>query len=128
MRTHRWTLVILAFSFILFLYPRVGRGLPSLDLQCGPDVNHDGVVNLFDLVAVAARYGSTSHGGLPPEAAEDTNGDGVVCISDLVCVSSNYGRNATPIPTRTPTPTQTAMPTVTPTATPTATPTPDPDC
>ena len=101
MRTHRWALVILVFLFVLFGYPRVGTSSPSLELLCGPDVNKDGVVNLFDLVAVAAVYGLTSHGGLPPEAAEDTNGDGVICISDLVCVSINYGRGATPIPTPT---------------------------
>ena len=128
MRTLRWTLLILVCLLVLYRYAQPAASSPLLELECGPDVNRDGVVNLFDLVAVATRYGLTTAGGLPPQTPEDTNGDGVICISDLVCVSLNYGRNEPPIPTRTPTATPTATPTVTPTATPTATPTPDPDC
>jgi hypothetical protein len=119
-RSHFVTLCLLAI--IVCSCARAAASSPPLDLQCGPDVNKDGVVNLFDLIIVASRYGLTVTGGMPPETPADTNGDGVICLSDLVCVSSNYGRNATPIPTRTPSPTATATPA------PTATPTPDPDC
>jgi len=96
MRTLRWTLLFLVFVLILYRHTYVAASSPPLDLQCGPDINKDGVVNLFDLIRVAAKYGLTVAGGLPPTTPEDTNGDGVVCISDLVCVSSNYGRGATP--------------------------------
>jgi hypothetical protein len=120
----------LVFVSVLCGCAHAAASSPSRELQCGPDINRDGVVDLFDLIRVAVRYGMTSQGGLPPEAREDTNGDGVICISDLVCVSSNYGRGATPPPTRTPTATQTptATPTASPTATQTATPTPFWDC
>ena len=45
----------------------------------------DGVVNIQDLVLVAARLGETWEG------AEDVNRDGVVNIQDLVLVASQLG-------------------------------------
>ncbi len=123
-------LLIFVCVFVLYRHSRAVAASPALDLMCGPDVNRDGVVNLADLVRVAALYGQDVDGGLPPDTPEDTNGDGTICISDLVCVSANYGRGATATPTRTLTPTVTNTPTNTPTPTrtptPTNTPTPTP--
>ena len=97
MRSHRRTLLVFVLVSVLCGCAHAAASSPSRELQCGPDINRDGVVDLFDLVRVAVRFGMTSQGGLPPEAREDTNGDGVICISDLVCVSSQYGRG-TPTP------------------------------
>jgi len=56
-------------------------------LQILGDVNGDGVVNIQDLVLIAARFGQT---GAEPA---DVNGDGVVNIQDLVLVASHFGQN-----------------------------------
>ena len=50
------------------------------------DVNGDGVVNILDLVKVAAKFGQRANG-----APEDVNGDGVVNIIDLVTVAAALG-------------------------------------
>jgi hypothetical protein len=50
------------------------------------DINGDGVVNITDLLAVIAAWGSCS--GLCPA---DVTGDGEVNISDLLMVISNWG-------------------------------------
>ncbi len=49
------------------------------------DVNGDGVVNILDLVAVAAKFGEKDAGNA------DVNGDGVVDIRDLVLVAGAFG-------------------------------------
>ena len=46
------------------------------------DVNSDGVVDISDLVLVAANFGQTG------ENAADVNGDGLVNISDLIAVAA----------------------------------------
>ena len=46
------------------------------------DLNHDGVVNILDLVLVASQFGTT---GI---TAADLNGDGTVNIQDLVFVAN----------------------------------------
>jgi len=58
----------------------------DIQMRAG-DVNGDGAVDLFDLVAISTRYGSQ----IPAGTAEDVNGDGQVTLLDLVLVSSNYG-------------------------------------
>jgi hypothetical protein len=63
----------------------VGGSAPPSDLS--GDVNGDGCVNIFDLVAVGSQFGSTSP--TPPEA--DVNGDGVVDIVDIVLVATSFG-------------------------------------
>ena len=50
------------------------------------DVNEDGVVNLLDLVLVAAAFGSEG-----PDLPTDVNGDRVVNILDLVWVADAFG-------------------------------------
>ena len=45
------------------------------------DINGDGVVNILDLVFVAARFGTAAE-------AADVNGDGVVNIFDLVAIAA----------------------------------------
>ena len=49
------------------------------------DVNGDGIVNIQDLVAVAAAFGETG------ETLADVNGDGIVNIQDLVAVAAAFG-------------------------------------
>lgn len=56
-------------------------GPAQITEQRSVDVNSDGVVNIQDLVSVAARFGRT-------EPAADVDGDGVVDIVDLVTVAS----------------------------------------
>ena len=56
----------------------------------GGDVNRDGVVNILDLVLVAANFTKTG------ENDADVNGDGVVNILDLVQVAGAIGNAAAP--------------------------------
>ena len=52
------------------------------------DVNADGIVNIQDLVRVAANFGATG------ENAADVNGDGVTNIIDLTLVAAALGQTA----------------------------------
>ena len=56
------------------------------------DVNGDGVVNIQDLVAVAAALGETG------DTPADVNGDGIVNIRDLVAVAAVLGETAASAP------------------------------
>ena len=63
-----------------------GLVIPS---QIGPeDVNGDGVINILDLVKVAARFGQASDG------TDDVNRDGIVNVVDLVKVAGAIGGEA----------------------------------
>lgn len=54
------------------------------------DINHDGVVNIYDMVKVAGAYNSTpSASNWNPEA--DLNGDGTINIYDVTILSQYYG-------------------------------------
>ncbi len=53
--------------------------------SCPGDVNHDGMVDVLDLIAVLSAWGAC--GGCD----EDINGDGVVDVLDLLIVLSNWG-------------------------------------
>ena len=53
------------------------------------DVTGDGVVNIFDLVSVAAELGKAN-----PNSAADVNGDGKVDIFDLVLVAGMFAGEA----------------------------------
>ena len=53
--------------------------------QLKEDINGDGVVNIQDLVLVAAHFGQTGDNKV------DVNGDGVVNIKDLVLVAGAFG-------------------------------------
>ena len=71
------------------LLPNLFSGGVVTDPQIGPeDVNRDGVINILDLVKVAARFGQTAEG------PEDVNRDGVVNIVDLVKVAGALGAGA----------------------------------
>lgn len=65
------------------------RAAPSGNLGTlvllGGDVNSDNTVNIFDMAAIAGRYG-----GSDPVA--DFNGDRVVNIFDLAIAATNYGK------------------------------------
>jgi hypothetical protein len=52
------------------------------------DLNGDRVVNIFDVVQVAIRYGQS---GLPGWTMEDVDGDGHITIFDIVLLATNYG-------------------------------------
>lgn len=60
------------------------------DLRFAEDVNKDGIVNIQDLVRVAAAFGET----IAPNADEnpDVNRDGVINILDLVRVADKIGQ------------------------------------
>lgn len=63
--------------------------LPTVTLS-GGDVNGDGVIDLTDLVTLAAGYGQS----VPPgDARADLNGDGNIDLLDLVMLGFNYGRS-----------------------------------
>ena len=49
------------------------------------DVNGDGVINILDLAAVAARFGQTG------QNPADVNGDGVVNVNDIILVAGAMG-------------------------------------
>lgn len=49
------------------------------------DVNSDGVVNILDLVAVAAKFGQKDAGNA------DVSGNGTIDIWDLVLVAGAFG-------------------------------------
>ena len=55
------------------------------DTVVAADVNGDGVVNILDLVSVAAQFGKQGQ-----NLAEDVNGDGAVNILDLVWVAAIF--------------------------------------
>ena len=94
MRWHRWQ--VLCASLSLFLCSQLLTvAAPVKTLECGCDVNRDGLVDLLDLVAVARQYGKAVSSQLPPGAREDTNGDGQVNLADLVCVAAHYRRGVT---------------------------------
>ncbi|MYB01084.1 T9SS type A sorting domain-containing protein, partial [Candidatus Poribacteria bacterium] len=68
------------------------RLAPSEPPRLAADVNDDGVVNIQDLVAVAAAFGETG------ETPADVNGDGQVNIQDLVAVAASFGEVAAGAP------------------------------
>ena len=55
------------------------------------DVNHDGIVNVFDLTAVARYFGQEAPIDLEPYP--DINGDGVVDIHDITLVGAHFGES-----------------------------------
>jgi hypothetical protein len=54
------------------------------------DINGDGVVNLADLLILAAAFGSEP-GDTNWNPACDFNGDGQVDVSDLLMLAENWG-------------------------------------
>ena len=68
---------------------RNGLGSPGYQPSAlAGDLNHDGIVNIQDLVLVASQFGTTG-----PSAA-DLNGDNTVNIQDLVLVANALGNAA----------------------------------
>lgn len=57
------------------------------------DINADGIVDVFDLVIVAAQFGRPIDPPLPiTDLRADVNGDGVADIFDLVIIAANFGK------------------------------------
>ena len=65
--------------------PGIGIVINDISPHTEYDVNRDGVVDISDLVMVAARLGQSG-----PNAA-DVNGDGVVNVNDLILVAGALG-------------------------------------
>lgn len=59
----------------------------QLGTPCSSDVNHDGFINMQDLLIVLANWGQTT----PIGADGDTNRDGTVDFSDLIKVLADWG-------------------------------------
>lgn len=87
------TLLTLSLAFVFSGLVVCAAPAPAAP-TCGCDVNLDGAVNLFDLVAVAARLDAL----VPPGTAEDTNADGKIDLLDLTCVALNYQTTTVPPP------------------------------
>ena len=68
-------------------FSALGHGEGSTLLE---DVNKDGVVNIQDLVLVAAAFGQP--GDRTAEQNPDVNRDGIVNVLDLVRVSNSFGQ------------------------------------
>jgi len=94
--------LLIALMLIFTLLPIAAPA--SAQLACAPDINRDGVVDLFDLIRVSGKYGMQNLGGVPADLPEDTNGDGKVNIADLVCVSVSLGAVTPPPPAPAPGP------------------------
>jgi len=62
--------------------------VPDVILLAG-DFDQNGVIDIYDLVAMAAVFGMT-------EASADINADGLVDIFDLVLVGMNFGKTESP--------------------------------
>ena len=60
-------------------------GFVTINRSAIYDVNGDKIVNLLDLVAVAAQFGK------PLDPNSDANGDGVINILDLVLIAAHLG-------------------------------------
>ncbi len=60
------------------------------------DINGDGIVDIFDVVIIAAAFGSVPQDS-NWDVRADINGDDLVDIFDLVAVSSHYGDTGSPI-------------------------------
>src|SRR6185437_15021646 len=54
------------------------------------DVNHDGTVNLSDLLLVTRDFGKS----LPMYEGGDLDGDGSVGLSDFLILARNFGKNS----------------------------------
>lgn len=77
--------MICVFLIVCVLALRPNRALaagpcpPLVTEEHSPDINRDGVVDIFELIKVTSNYGQAG-------AAGDINGDGVVDIYDFVLV------------------------------------------
>ena len=80
--------VVLSDSAGVGLHPEVEHGEILEPPRVKEDINHDGVVNIQDLVLVAGQFLQTGQNDA------DMNGDGVVNIQDLVLVVSAFGNTA----------------------------------
>ena len=66
-----------------------GRSLLPPEPAVSSDINHDGVVNILDLVQAASQFGQVG-----AHLTGDVNGDGKVDVSDLGHIGSHLGENA----------------------------------
>ena len=58
-----------------------------------PDINQDGIVDIYDLILIASAYGSRP--GSPEwNPYADLNQDGIIDIYDLIIIASHYGQVA----------------------------------
>ena len=68
-----------------------GPALTRVKVADPSDINKDGTVDIFDIVIVAAAFGSSS-GDTNYKLISDVNQDGWVNIFDIVAVALNYGK------------------------------------
>lgn len=93
----------LCLSLSLLADARVKSAPELAPPACPGDVNRDGTVDLFDLVAIALVY---DQGHVASDQRTDINGDGTVNLIDLVLVARSFGTSysqaAIPLPTSPP--------------------------
>lgn len=73
-------LIALILLLASFMKPDMASAACPIEIA---DINDDGIVNIYDLVAVQTWY---LRSGFPP--AVDTNSDGVINVYDLALVAS----------------------------------------
>lgn len=67
----------------------------SVGLAPMPDMNNDGVINIYDISIVASSFGGDTASS-PVVAAADLNGDGMVDYGDISIVLGFYGQTVPP--------------------------------
>ncbi len=102
-----WPLLVLLLSGLLALtagiayatYLQISRPLPAVvrvvsdeSPELVGDVDGNGVVDIRDLVLVAASFNTSP----PANPLADVNKDGIVNLFDLALVSINFGKSQSP--------------------------------
>jgi len=70
----------------------------DLDEVCRSDINRDGIVDIFDVAILAARFNQYANEfvnfGYIKKKDADINGDGIVDMLDVATIGINFGKSA----------------------------------